>query len=177
MTISRRALLVLCMFIGSASARAQQPPPPPDPYPTLDAFNYWPSGEIKGLLDKLGVVTTERGMPAAVERLGDAGSVKFFVERRQTGDFAPEAHTAIDDLIVVLDGQARLVYGGSIEGGRNGGNGEIRGGQIVGGETRTLSTGDLFFVPAGMPHHMMVASGQHFDILVIKATSTKALSR
>jgi uncharacterized RmlC-like cupin family protein len=175
-TISRCALLVLCVSIGSVSARAQQPPPP-EPYPVLNGFAFWSSGEIRGALDKLGAVATERGALAGVERLGDAGSFKFFVERRQTGDFAPEAHTTIDDLILVLDGQARLIYGGSIEGGRDSGNGEIRGGRIVGGETRMLSAGDLFFVPAGMPHHMMVASGQHYDLLVVKTTSGKALPK
>jgi uncharacterized RmlC-like cupin family protein len=174
--ITRRCCVsVVLMLAVGAVARAQQPTlPPPPVYPALDGFSYWSSADLKGLLNKLLVVATERGTPVAIERFGDAGSFKFFVERREPGEFAPEAHTTIDDLILVLDGQARLAYGGTIEGGREVSDGEIRGGRIVGGETRMLSTGDLFFVPAGMPHHMMVAPGEHYYVLVVKATSTKA---
>jgi uncharacterized RmlC-like cupin family protein len=175
----RCALLVLCLSVGSGVARAQQPsatPAAPAPFPALEGFTYWPSAGVRASLEKLGAVAIARGTPAAVERFGDAGSFKFFVERRQPGEFAPEAHTTLDDLILVMEGQARLMYGGTIEGGRDQ-DGEIRGGRIVGGKTQMLSAGDLFFVPAGMPHHMMVAPGEHFDILVVKSTSTKAALR
>jgi hypothetical protein len=174
MTSFRCALLVLSVFLGSGIARAQQPAAAPAPYPALQGFTYWPSGAVRGSLEKLGALSVERGTPAGVERYGEAGNLKFFVERRQTGEFAPEAHGTLDDLILVLEGHARLLYGGTIEGGRSQDDGEIRGGKIVGGSTQVLSAGDLFFVPAGMPHHMMVPPGEHFDIMVVKSVSTKA---
>lgn len=83
----------------------------------------------------------------------------------------------IDDLLFVQDGEARLLYGGTIEGGQDRGNGEIRGGRIVDGKSQTIAAGDLFFLPAGMPHQIMVAAGKHVYLLAIKATSAKAAAK
>ena len=170
------AVIFLC---ATTAVHAQQTPPrlPPEPYPALNGFAVWPAAEMKGFLDTLKTKAAKQGGVQAIERFGDAGSLKFFVERREPGDYSPEAHGALDDLILVLDGQARLIVGGTMEGGQRTADGELRGERIVGGKTQMLATGDLFFVPAGTPHHMMVAQGQHFYILVIKAAATKAATK
>ncbi len=65
---------------------------------------------------------------------------------------AVEVHEQDADIIYVLDGSATLVTGGEIAGGKLIAPGEIRGPDVKGGETRTISKGDVIIVPAGTPH-------------------------
>lgn len=77
----------------------------------------------------------------------------------RTGPYAPadyrpdvEVHTSEADLFYVIDGDATLVTGGTVVGGKTTGPGQIRGSKIVGGKTTHLTKGDVMWVPAGVPH-------------------------
>jgi len=63
-----------------------------------------------------------------------------------------EVHTKDADIIYVLDGTATFVTGGTLAEPRNIATDEIRGKEIIGGETRKLVKGDVIIVPAGTPH-------------------------
>jgi quercetin dioxygenase-like cupin family protein len=63
-----------------------------------------------------------------------------------------EIHEKDADVIHVLDGTATFVTGGAAIEPHEVEPGEIRGREIAGGETRTLTKGDVIVVPAGMPH-------------------------
>jgi glc operon protein GlcG len=52
----------------------------------------------------------------------------------------------------VLDGSATIVTGGTVVSPKPIAAEEIRGASIDGGETRTLSKGDVMVVPNGVPH-------------------------
>jgi uncharacterized protein GlcG (DUF336 family)/quercetin dioxygenase-like cupin family protein len=71
--------------------------------------------------------------------------------RREAAGLA-EVHDHDIDVIYVLDGKATLVTGGKVLEGKATDPGEIRGKEIQGGETRSLSKGDVIIVPAGTPH-------------------------
>jgi quercetin dioxygenase-like cupin family protein len=77
----------------------------------------------------------------------------------RTGPYAPEdyrpdveVHAAEADLFYVIDGDATLVTGGTVIGGKPTAPGQIRGSSVEGGQTHHLTKGDVMWVPAGVPH-------------------------
>jgi glc operon protein GlcG len=86
--------------------------------------------------------------------------------RDQAG--AAEVHEKDADIIYVLDGQATFVTGGTVVDPKVTGPGEIRGREIAGGETRTISKGDVIIVPAGTPHWFKEVPGP-INYYVVKA--------
>jgi mannose-6-phosphate isomerase-like protein (cupin superfamily) len=79
-----------------------------------------------------------------------------------------EIHEKITDVLYVLDGEATMVTGGTILGGKtvpadpnakgavwenlDKGPGQIRGTDIKGGDVHHLIKGDVIVIPAGQPH-------------------------
>jgi glc operon protein GlcG len=63
-----------------------------------------------------------------------------------------EIHTTETDVIYVIDGKATFVTGGQIVDPRQTAPEQIRGRDVTGGETRSISRGDVIIVPAGTPH-------------------------
>jgi mannose-6-phosphate isomerase-like protein (cupin superfamily) len=63
-----------------------------------------------------------------------------------------EVHTKDADIIYVQDGSATFVTGGTVVDPQSIAPDEIRGPEITGGESRTLTKGDVIIVPAGTPH-------------------------
>jgi glc operon protein GlcG len=81
------------------------------------------------------------------------GSDKYMVHtsRRDKAGVA-EVHTQDADIIYVQDGSATFVTGGTVVDPQPTDANEIRGKEIAGGETRTITKGDVIIVPAGTPH-------------------------
>ena len=79
-----------------------------------------------------------------------------------------EVHEQDADIIYVLEGSAVFVTGGEMVGGKVIGPGEIRGTDVKGGETRTISKGDVIIVPAGTPHWFKEVPGP-LNYYVVKA--------
>jgi uncharacterized protein GlcG (DUF336 family)/mannose-6-phosphate isomerase-like protein (cupin superfamily) len=71
---------------------------------------------------------------------------------RRDGAGQAEVHAKDADIIYVLDGTATFVTGGSVVDPKTTAPDEVRGRELVRGETRTLSKGDVVIVPAGTPH-------------------------
>lgn len=71
---------------------------------------------------------------------------------RRTGPGMAEVHTKDADIIYVQSGTATFVTGGEMVEAKSIAADEIRGREIRGGETRTISPGDVIIVPAGTPH-------------------------
>jgi mannose-6-phosphate isomerase-like protein (cupin superfamily) len=63
-----------------------------------------------------------------------------------------EVHARETDIFYVTDGEATLVVGGTVVGGKTTGPGQIRGTDIQGGQTQKLKKGDVVTIPAGTPH-------------------------
>jgi mannose-6-phosphate isomerase-like protein (cupin superfamily) len=70
-----------------------------------------------------------------------------------------EVHAKDTDIIYMLEGTTTFVTGGRIIGGKPTGQDEIRGSNVEGGATRTLSKGDVIIVPRGTPHWFKEVSG------------------
>ena len=94
-----------------------------------------------------------------------------YVQARRVGDGVPEVHDRWTDVTIVHAGRATLLFGGRVEGGSVTSAGEHRGGTIVGGAPRPISTGDLIVIPAGVPHQYRVTHGDSIRYLTIKVAT------
>jgi len=83
-------------------------------------------------------------------------------------DGQAEIHADWADHLFVQEGEARFATGGTIVSGAVTAPGEQRGTSIKGGTVMTMKPGDYFFVPAGTPHQMLVAPGQHIKFIAFK---------
>ncbi|HVZ61186.1 MAG TPA: cupin domain-containing protein [Terriglobales bacterium] len=73
----------------------------------------------------------------------------------------PELHMLFTDIVYVMKGSATVVTGGKMvdlktnlhfPNGEPYPKDELRGGRIIGGESRKLSVGDVIIIPNGVPH-------------------------
>jgi uncharacterized RmlC-like cupin family protein len=83
-------------------------------------------------------------------------------------DGQAEAHDGWDDHIFVLEGDANLILGGTVEKPTSPGPGETRGDGIKDGKSFALHPGDYIYVPVKVPHQMMVAAGKSVRYAVVK---------
>ena len=99
---------------------------------------------------------------------GNGANYQVHTSRRVEPGLA-EVHTRETDVIYVQDGQATFVTGGSAVDLKQTAPDEYRGARIDGGQTRTLSKGDVIIVPAGVPHWFKQISGE-FHYYVVKVS-------
>lgn len=87
-----------------------------------------------------------KGMP-----LLEVPEYKIHASRRSASGMA-ELHEHETDVVYVLEGSATFVTGGMLVDPRTVSPGEIRAGDVKGGETRKLVKGDVVVVPPNTPH-------------------------
>ena len=81
-----------------------------------------------------------------------------------------EVHTKETDIFYVVDGEATIVTGGTMVGGKETQPNQLRGTSIDGGETHHLKKGDSITIPAGVPHWFkeVPQSIQYFTVKSIR---------
>jgi mannose-6-phosphate isomerase-like protein (cupin superfamily) len=92
---------------------------------------------------------------AAADRVATWGNHGLLLVRRE-GDGASETHNTQVDMITVVSGEGTLVVGGTMVGAKTTAPNEIRGTSITGGSRHPMAVGDVFHIPAGVPHQMLV---------------------
>jgi glc operon protein GlcG len=92
------------------------------------------------------------------EVLINKGDYMVHASHRDAAGMA-EVHTEDTDILYVLEGSAVFVTGGTVVDPKTIAPGEIRGTSVIGGETRTISKGDVIVVPDGVPHWFETVSG------------------
>jgi len=92
---------------------------------------------------------------AGLDRAGNWGNHGLLIVRRE-GDGAVETHETQVDVITVVSGEGTLLLGGTMVGGKTTAPGEIRGTSINGGVRHPMAVGDVFHIPAKIPHQMLV---------------------
>jgi mannose-6-phosphate isomerase-like protein (cupin superfamily) len=70
----------------------------------------------------------------------------------RSGPGQVEVHDKETDVFYVTDGEATIVTGGKMLGGKQSKADQWLGTDIQGGETHHLSKGDVMVIPAGVPH-------------------------
>ena len=100
---------------------------------------------------------------------GEGMELRVAIQHDRKKDTADaELHDASDDVYYVLEGSAQLTLGGKLENPREVSKGEWRAARIVGGQTFTITKGDLIVVPRGTPHHRINTKGKEFSLILIK---------
>jgi glc operon protein GlcG len=89
---------------------------------------------------------------------GDGRNYMVHASRREAPGMV-EVHTKDADILYVLQGSATIVTGGTMVEGHNIAVDEIRGKEIIGGETRSLVPGDAMIIPNGVPHWFKEVQG------------------
>ena len=81
-----------------------------------------------------------------------------------------EVHDKETDVLHILEGEATFVYGGTMIGGKTTRPDQWLGTDITGGETHHIVKGDVFVIPAGVPHWFKAvpSSISYFVVKVIK---------
>ena len=89
---------------------------------------------------------------------------------RRTAAGEVEVHAKETDIFYVVDGEATIVTGGTMVGGKETQPNQLRGTSIDGGDTYHLKKGDSITIPAGVPHWFkeVPQSIQYFIVKVIK---------
>ncbi len=64
----------------------------------------------------------------------------------------PEAHLNETEIVLIMDGEATYVTGGTLASKKENRPGELGGTDIEGGQTRHLTKGDVIVLPPGTPH-------------------------
>jgi mannose-6-phosphate isomerase-like protein (cupin superfamily) len=98
--------------------------------------------------------------------LNSPGGHVYLIRRDKTG--ITEVHMAFNDLIIVRSGHAKITVGGQVSGNTEEQPTEWRGGEIIGGKDYPLSPGDVLFIPAGIPHRVLVAPKASVTYLAVK---------
>ena len=81
-----------------------------------------------------------------------------------------EVHDKETDVLYVTDGEATFVFGGKMVGGKVTRPGQWLGSDITGGQSNHLVKGDVFVIPAGVPHWFkeVPKSVSYFVVKVLK---------
>jgi mannose-6-phosphate isomerase-like protein (cupin superfamily) len=79
-----------------------------------------------------------------------------------------EVHARETDIFYVTDGEATLVVGGTVVGGKTTAPGQIRGTDIQGGQAQKLKKGDVVMIPAGTPHWFKELATPTISYLTVK---------
>ena len=95
--------------------------------------------------------TIQKAIAAKMPQLATGSNFNMMVLIRAEAG-TPEFHAKRVHVFFIQDGEATFVSGGSIEGAKDTGPGEIRGTSIANGTTMTLRKDDVVVVPAGTPH-------------------------
>jgi mannose-6-phosphate isomerase-like protein (cupin superfamily) len=116
-----------------------------------DGFAAWKSTDIQSRAKAVKLDEHKAG----VDRVANWGNHGLLVVRRE-GDGEAEVHETQVDVITVVSGEGTLVVGGTAVDPHPTTAGEIRGKSINGGTSHKMSAGDVFHIPAKVPHQMLV---------------------
>lgn len=146
-------LLTICVLPLSAQSKSE--------------IIYWPASTLSGYSPTLKGRQGEKQTLSASEILSDLGNHKFEILRRD-GSGAGELHQNWTDIFIVQSGEATILYGGTIEGAKDTGNGEVRGPRHIGGKSQKVTAGDVLVMPPGVAHQTIVEPGKFFFTLIVK---------
>jgi len=132
-------------------------------------YLFWSAAQVKSFEKKLqGSMNESKGADEIFMK-----TPSFFMMFHREGS-APKAeiHQTLGDFGVVRSGEGAVVVGPKLVGSQETRPGELRG-DIDGGTRQQLAAGDMFYVPSGMPHHVLVAPGKHLDVTILKIERKK----
>lgn len=152
-------VLLTVVLCSAATAQTRQPSVSTKPWVVKTKQQI---SDVQKALEKKSGNTNEDIVAAA----GVQMRVAIFHDSKREGDLN-ELHDNSDDIYYVLDGQATLVLGGTLDSPNEISPGEWRAKTATGGEAVTIKKGDLIVVPRGTRHQRTV-TGKGFSMVLIK---------
>jgi mannose-6-phosphate isomerase-like protein (cupin superfamily) len=123
---------------------------------------FWSGSELKSSAERLEQEAGTKGIA------GTTSGAASIWRRAKSGE--AELHKTKTDVLVIQQGSATLVFGGTIPDARTSAPNEIRGKSIRNGESRKLVPGDIIRIPAGIPHQFILEKGQQVAYFALKLT-------
>src|SRR5436190_5830952 len=114
-----------------------------------DGYAQYSSADLKARVD----AAKPDDHKVRLDRVASWGNHGLLAIRRE-GDGEAEVHETQVDVIFVTSGEGTLIVGGTMEGSHPTTAGEIRGTSIKGGVSHKMAAGDVFHIPAKIPHQM-----------------------
>jgi mannose-6-phosphate isomerase-like protein (cupin superfamily) len=84
------------------------------------------------------------------------------------GNGPGELHKNLDDLLIIQQGSATVVTGGTMVNGKDRPGGNTYGSGLEGGTSTTIGPGDIVLIPAGLTHQLLVPAGTTLVMIVGK---------
>lgn len=168
----RQALLAMALLLAShqaAGAAPRSPTPPPIPADKSGAVvsSAQLHQRIAVMKADLRPDTTLLWQPVLMAD-GHIAALEYWHRPRP-----PAVHITQAEYVTVVEGSGWMLSGGKLTNGREMHPGLIEGDEIEGGTRRELKPGDVFLIPAGMPHWFGI-HGQGLVLLGIKLNPAPA---
>ena len=154
--------LLAAATLTLAFSASAQTPPPASPHDPAVVF---PTPNLHQQIEKLIPAAREKGSSGAT--IEDYGSYKIQLSVR-TSSGGAEVHAHWDDVMIVEEGSATLITGGTVADAKTNADGETHGSKIENGNSRTIGPGDVLTVHAGTPHQLILAPGAVYGAVVVK---------
>ena len=128
------------------------------PAPT-DKTVDWPATNIAAAFKEMGAMKLE------TSRILEGGVFNFNVRRETAAEEGAGTHGKKADLYLIRSGEATLTTDGELinpkpADGAAGGEGDVDGTGIRNGKARVVRSGDVIFIPAGVPHQITGVKGE-----------------
>jgi mannose-6-phosphate isomerase-like protein (cupin superfamily) len=125
----------------------------------------WKASDLKAR--ERGLATTMDAFRSSNVTLAEKGNQTYLLAHRE-GNGQAELHEHVADIIVINNGEVRLIYGGTIVNGKPTAEGEIRGDSISGGQSVDLRAGDIFHIAPKVPHQMLVKAQVNYFVAKVR---------
>jgi mannose-6-phosphate isomerase-like protein (cupin superfamily) len=125
-------------------------------------FSSWTGAEMKSHANAVKLDDHKVG----VDKLATYDNHAVWVIRRG-GDGEAEVHDSQVDVIFVISGEGTLVIGGKMVDPHTTAPGESRAKSISGGVNKKMAPGDVFHIPAKLPHQMLVPKELVFNVVKV----------
>ena len=147
-------MLVAALSVGAAASTL-----------TGDKALVIPAQDVKAQFDT--IVPQAKPTGSAGPVIANYGNLGLMLSVR-TANGVGELHQNFDDLMIVKQGTATLITGGTLVDPKTVSDGEIRGTSVKDGVSKSVAEGDVVIIPAGVPHQLLIPPGTVYESLVAK---------
>jgi mannose-6-phosphate isomerase-like protein (cupin superfamily) len=148
-------VLWVVLLVSAVSVSAADP----------NGFGLWKASSVQQSSEELSHKIDAQKF--AWQQLGTYENHLIGISHRE-GDGSAELHETQTDIMIVDEGKATLIVGGTMVAPKTVKANEVRGTAIEGGETKEIGPGDIIHIPSNIPHQLKIAAGTRFTYLVIK---------
>jgi mannose-6-phosphate isomerase-like protein (cupin superfamily) len=124
-----------------------------------------PAHDLQAQLEQLAPSAKSSGSSGTT--LASYGNLALKLSVR-TSSGGAEIHAHYDDLMIVQQGSATLITGGTVLNAKVNSDGETSGTGIQNGKSQAIAVGDVIIIPAGVPHQLLIPPGTLYSAMVAK---------